>query len=87
MPHPTVPNPSAHWLAPAGLHAASARLPVEGELPSSDGATGWLNSPPLTSAGPHWQVVLVNFWTHTCINRLRQLPYVQAAAQPLGPVG
>ncbi len=37
----------ARWRAPAGLHVASARLPVEGELPSLDGATGWLNSEPL----------------------------------------
>ena len=81
MADPTVPDPSAHWLAPAGLHAASARLPVEGELPSFDRATGWLNSPPLTPAGLHGQVVLVNFWTYTCINWLRQLPYVRAWAE------
>ena len=42
---------TAHWPMPAGLHTASARLPVEGELPSLDGATEWLNSPPLTPAG------------------------------------
>ena len=42
----------AHWRVPAGLHAAAVRLPVEGELPSFDGATGWLNSPPLTPARP-----------------------------------
>jgi hypothetical protein len=36
---------NARWRAPAGLHTASARLPVEGELPSFSGATGWLNSP------------------------------------------
>ena len=42
---------NARWRAPAGLHPASARLPVEGELPSFDGATGWLNSAPLTPAG------------------------------------
>ena len=70
-----------HWLAPAGLHTASARLPVEGELSSFDGATGWLNSPPLTPAGLRGQVVLVNFWTYTCINWLRQLPYVRAWAE------
>jgi len=70
----------ALWRAPAGLHAASARLPVEGELPSLDGATGWLNSPPLTPAGLRGKVVLVNFWTYTCINWLRQLPYVRAWA-------
>ena len=66
---------------PAGLHTASARLPVEGELPSFSGATGWLNSPPLTPAGLRGNVVLVNFWTYTCINWLRQLPYVRAWAQ------
>src|SRR6266516_5090051 len=70
----------AHWRAPAGLHAASARLPVEGELPSLDGATGWLNSPPLPPAGLRGKVVLVNFWTYTCVNWLRQLPYVRAWA-------
>jgi thiol-disulfide isomerase/thioredoxin len=69
-----------HWLAPAGLHTASARLPVEGELASFGGATGWLNSPPLTPAGLRGKVVLVNFWTYTCINWLRQLPYVRAWA-------
>ena len=42
---------TAHWPAPAGLHTASVRLPVESELPSFEGATGWLNSPPLTPAG------------------------------------
>src|SRR5437868_14988187 len=66
------------WLTPAGLHAAEAKLPVEGRLPSFDGATGWLNSPSLTPAGLRGTVVLVNFWTYTCINWLRQLPYVRA---------
>jgi thiol-disulfide isomerase/thioredoxin len=70
----------AHWPVPAGLHTASVRLPVEGELPSLAGATGWLNSPPLTSAGLSGKVVLVDFWTYTCINWLRQLPYVRAWA-------
>jgi thiol-disulfide isomerase/thioredoxin len=40
----------------------------------------WLNSPPLTPAGRRGNVVLVNFWTYTCINWLRQLPYVRAWA-------
>jgi thiol-disulfide isomerase/thioredoxin len=70
-----------HWLPPAGLHTASVRLPVEGELPSFEGATGWLSSPPLTAAGLRGQVVLVNFWTYTCINWLRQLPYIRAWAE------
>jgi thiol-disulfide isomerase/thioredoxin len=72
---------TAFWRTPAGLHAASARLPVEGELPSLDGATGWLNSEPLTPGGLRGKVVLVDFWTYTCINWLRQLPYVRAWAE------
>jgi thiol-disulfide isomerase/thioredoxin len=71
---------TAHWLSPAGLHTAAARLPFEGELPTFGGATGWLNSPPLTPDGLRGKVVLVNFWTYTCINWLRQLPYVRAWA-------
>ena len=50
----------------------------QGELPPFDGATGWLNSPPLTAAGLRGQVVLVQFWTYTCINWLRTEPYVRA---------
>ena len=71
----------AHWPMPAGLHAASVRLPAEGELPSFAGATGWLNSPPLTAAGLRGRVVLAGFWTYTCINWLRQLPYLRAWAR------
>jgi thiol-disulfide isomerase/thioredoxin len=70
----------AHWRAPAGLHVASARLPVEGELPSFGGAAGWLNSEPLTPAGLRGKVVLAGFWTYTCNNWLRQLPYLRAWA-------
>ena len=55
-----------------------AALPVEGQLPSFDGATGWLNSEPLTPQGLRGRVVLVDFWTYTCINWLRTLPYVSA---------
>jgi len=58
-----------------------ADLPVEGQLPSLAGATGWLNSPPLTAADLRGKVVLVNFWTLTCINWLRQLPYLRAWAE------
>ncbi len=52
-------------------------LPVEGEIPSLSGATAWLNSPALTSEGLHGKVVLVDFWTYSCINCLRALPYVK----------
>ena len=53
----------------------------EGRMPSLDGATDWLNSPPLMTEGLRGNVVLVNFWTYTCINWLRQLPYVRAWSQ------
>src|SRR6266446_9122179 len=69
-----------HWPVPAGLHTDSARLPIESRLPSFEGATGWLNSPPLTPAGLRGKVVVADFWTYTCINWLRQLPYVRAWA-------
>ena len=69
-----------HWPVPAGLHIASAELPVESRLPGFDGATGWLNSPPLTPAALRGTVVLVGFWTYTCVNWLRQLPYLRAWA-------
>jgi thiol-disulfide isomerase/thioredoxin len=59
-------------------HAAPAALPVEGRLPGFDGATGWLNSEPLTAEGLRGKVVLVDFWTYTCINWLRTLAYVRA---------
>jgi thiol-disulfide isomerase/thioredoxin len=64
-----------------------ARLPVEGRLASFDGATGWLNSPPLTAADLRGKVTVVNFWTYTCINWLRQFPYVRAWAEKYGDHG
>src|SRR5215212_9979753 len=62
------------------LACAAFRLPDEGELPSLGGATGWINSPPLTGAGLRGKVVAVDFWTYSCINWLRSLPYVRAWA-------
>ena len=59
----------------------AASLPVEGHLPGFDGATGWLNSEPLAPEGLRGKVVLVDFWTYTCINWLRTLGYVRAWAE------
>jgi thiol-disulfide isomerase/thioredoxin len=61
--------------------ATEIRLPVEGEFPSLGGATGWLNSSPLTPSSLRGKVVLIDFWTYTCINWLRTLPYVRAWAE------
>jgi thiol-disulfide isomerase/thioredoxin len=62
----------------ARRHPRTAPLPVEGRLPGFEGATGWLNSPPLTAEGEAGRVVLVDFWTYTCINWLRTLAFVRA---------
>ena len=59
----------------------SDALPIEGALPSLSGATEWLNSPPLTTEGLRGKVVLVDFWTYSCINCLRAIPYVRAWAE------
>jgi Thioredoxin like C-terminal domain/AhpC/TSA family len=61
--------------------SGAAPLAVEGEQPSLGGATGWLNSPPLTPAELRGKVVVFDFCTYTCINWLRQLPYVRAWAE------
>ena len=58
--------------------STTIRLPVEGALPSLEGATGWLNSEPLTAPSViHGRPVVVQFWTFTCINWIRTLPYVR----------
>ncbi len=70
-----------HQLLLAARHPAEVHLPIEGELPSLGGATAWLNSPPLAAADLRGKVVLIDFWTYTCINWLRTLPYVRAWAE------
>ena len=60
---------------------APGALPIEGNLPPLDGAVQWLNSPPLTAQALKGKVVLVDFWTYSCINCLRTLPYVKAWAE------
>ncbi|VVN71335.1 cytochrome c biogenesis protein DipZ [Pseudomonas fluorescens] len=59
----------------------AATLPIEGNLPPLDGAVQWLNSPPLSAQALKGKVVLVDFWTYSCINCLRTLPYVKAWAE------
>jgi thiol-disulfide isomerase/thioredoxin len=62
-------------------------LPVEGDLAEFTGATGWINSEPLTPAALRGQVALVDFWTYTCVNWLRTLPYVRAWAAKYADAG
>ncbi len=71
-------------MAPKG---AVGGLPAEGPMPPLDGAVTWLNSPALTAPGLGGKVVLIDFWTYSCINCLRELPYVKAWAQKYGPAG
>jgi thiol-disulfide isomerase/thioredoxin len=61
------------------LHAApTSQIDSQAELASLERADEWLNSPPLTAPALRGKVVLIDFWTYTCINWLRTLPYVRA---------
>lgn len=60
---------------------APGTLPIEGQLPPLNGAVQWVNSPPLDAQALKGKVVLVDFWTYSCINCLRTLPYVKAWAE------
>jgi thiol-disulfide isomerase/thioredoxin len=70
-----------------GLAGDADVLPIEGHLPPFDGATGWLNAEPLTPEGLRGRVVLVDFWTYTCVNWLRTMPYVKAWAAKYRDLG
>ena len=59
----------------------TVELSFEGRSPGFDGANEWLNSEPLTADDLQGHVVLVDFWTYTCINWLRTLPFVRAWAE------
>ena len=78
MPQPTTftgaRSPFLHAISPAQSASQSG-------LGSLERANEWLNSPPLTAADLRGKVVLIDFWTYTCINWLRQLPYVRAWAE------
>jgi cytochrome c biogenesis protein CcdA/thiol-disulfide isomerase/thioredoxin len=82
------------WLRPAGTRVASngtvaseaqvpyrSALPVQGAAAPLDGAVQWLNSPPLTTQALRGKVVLVDFWTYSCINCIRTTPYLRAWAE------
>lgn len=71
---------TAAW-SPAKSYRSNLRLAVEGNLPELKHALVWLNSRPLTADTLRGKVVLINFWTYTCINSLRTLPYLRAWAE------
>ena len=64
-----------------------ASLGDEGAMPELDGAVAWLNSPAMSRRALRGKVVLVNFWTYTCINSLRPMPYLKDWATKYGAQG
>jgi thiol-disulfide isomerase/thioredoxin len=80
--HPGLLRTLAHRLA-----GDPAVLPIEGRMAPFERATGWLNSEPLTPEGLRGRVVLVDFWTYTCVNWIRTLPYLRAWATKYADVG
>jgi cytochrome c biogenesis protein CcdA/thiol-disulfide isomerase/thioredoxin len=69
------------------MQARSVALANEGVMPPLDGAVQWINSPPLTKDGLRGKVVLVDFWTYSCINCLRSIPYVEAWSEKYKSAG
>jgi thiol-disulfide isomerase/thioredoxin len=74
------------WLAAVlmsviSMPTGTAKSPVGGAMPSLQPANAWLNSPPLSTADLRGKVVLVDFWTYTCINWRRTMPYLRAWAE------
>lgn len=74
-------NPASRPAALQTTADAAPALADLGEMPSLSGAVQWLNSPPLQAEALRGKVVLVDFWTYSCINCLRSLPYVKAWAE------
>ncbi len=73
-------GPSMAMMMKAKPTAEMPNLSVEGGFPSLSGAVAWLNSPPLSPESLKGKVVLIDFWTYSCINCLRAIPYVRAWA-------
>jgi cytochrome c biogenesis protein CcdA/thiol-disulfide isomerase/thioredoxin len=72
-------RPVAYARADATVNApGQVQLSNDGPMPSLDGAVAWLNSAPLRSESLKGKVVLIDFWTYSCINCLRAIPYIEA---------
>jgi len=78
-------NPAMMMAAPNSHENSAAILPIDVNNPSFappfTGATAWLNSQPLTFEDLKGKVVLVDFWTYSCINCVRAIPYIRAWAE------
>ena len=79
-------NPGLGFLPPipavqaAGAAESRPELTFDGFMPELNGGVAWINSAPLNTKSLRGKVVLINFWTYTCINSLRTLPYVKGWA-------
>ncbi|HWM31802.1 MAG TPA: cytochrome c biogenesis protein CcdA [Methyloceanibacter sp.] len=80
-PQSTVMTGGPGMMMQAKTEGGETALPVEGAMPPLTGAVEWLNSPPLTREELKGKVVLIDFWTYSCINCLRTIPYVRAWAE------
>lgn len=78
---PAEERASASTAADGERPAYRSDLPVEGMFPPLDGAVEWVNSKPLSVEQLRGKVVLVDFWTYSCINCIRTIPYVRAWAE------
>jgi len=78
---PAMMSSNSRVAAPANAAARPEQLPIEDTMPSLSGAVAWLNSPPLTMDALKGKVVLIDFWTYSCINCLRTIPYIRAWAE------
>lgn len=80
-------EPARAGARPTGSNADALKLPDLGVAPTLDGATHWLNGGRPSPASLKGKVVLIDFWTYSCINCLRTLPFVKAWSQKYGPKG
>lgn len=80
-------GPNNAGATPASAPGAQPVLGDQGPLPDLTGAVSWINSPPLTVESLRGKVVLIDFWTYSCINCLRALPYVKAWADKYKDAG
>jgi cytochrome c biogenesis protein CcdA/thiol-disulfide isomerase/thioredoxin len=80
-------RPAQPGLLPANAASSEPALPDQGPMPELEGAAAWLNSRPLSSKSLRGKVVLIDFWTYSCINCLRALPYVEGWAEKYKDAG